>query len=130
MAAPRAAPPRSPPAPRRPRLLLPLLLPLLLSAPSDGERPGRLRTEPRKGREGCRWALGADLARAARTCRRTRGGRVLPEKGSRAGQGGAGGEGTEAGGRAGRGMLRTEPQKREPALRLQDSRRTRARTEK
>lgn len=89
MAAPRAAPPRRPPAPRRPRLPLPLLLLLLLllllpPAPSAGER-GRLF-----GAAADR-APGRESRHEGRTCGRTfsPGRSDLREKGSGGGRGGA-----------------------------------------
>lgn len=70
-----------------------------------------LGPEPRKAREGSKRARGADLGRAARTCRRTAGWRDLPKKGRRAGRGGAGGEGAEARlpGTRSQAMLRMDP---------------------
>lgn len=84
-----------------------------------------LGPEPREGREGSKRARGADLGRAARTCRRTAGWRDLP-KGRRAGRGGGGEEGTEARlrGTRSQAMLSMDPPEERLAfspLRLQDS---------
>lgn len=78
-----------------------------------------LGPSPGKGEKGV-------SGREGRTCRRTAGWRDLPQKGRRAGRGGAGGRGTEARlpGTRSQKMLRMEPPGERPAfspLRLRDS---------